>query len=228
MSGSDAIAEHAALLARVDELLPQVDEAARLIVAAYEREGRVLAFGNGGSAADAQHLAGELVGRFARERRPLAAVALSTDPSVVTCIANDFSFEDLFARQVEAHVHAGDVAVGYTTSGRSENVVRGLRAARAAGAQTVLFAGGDGLPAAEHADVALLVPSTSTARVQELHLLLMHLVVEQVDVWAAGTGVGSTEPAESGGAGVDGAGAGSTEPAEGGGAGVDGAGAEER
>ena len=189
MSASDAIAEHAALLARVEGLLPQVDEAARLIVAAYERGGRVLAFGNGGSAADAQHLAGELVGRFARERRPLAAVALSTDPSVVTCIANDYSFEDLFARQVEAHVRPGDVAVGYTTSGRSENVVRGLRAARAAGATTVLFAGGDGLPAAEHADVALLVPSTSTARVQELHLLLMHLVVEQVDRWAAGTGV---------------------------------------
>jgi D-sedoheptulose 7-phosphate isomerase len=186
MSSADGLAEHAALLTRIEELLPQVDDAARLIVAAYEREGRVVAFGNGGSAADAQHLAGELVGRFARERRPLAAIALSTDPSVVTCIANDYSFEDLFARQVEAHVRPGDVAVGYTTSGRSENVVRGLRAARAASAATVLFAGGDGMPAAEHADVELLVPSSSTARVQELHLLLMHLIVEQVDAWAAG------------------------------------------
>jgi D-sedoheptulose 7-phosphate isomerase len=180
----DALAEHAALVARVEELLPRVDEAARLIIATYERGGRVLAFGNGGSAADAQHLAGELVGRFKRERRPLAAIALSTDPSVVTCIANDYSFDDVFARQVEAHAHEGDLAFGYTTSGRSENVVRGLRAARGAGAATVLFAGGDGLPAAEHADVALVVPSTSTARVQELHLLLMHLIVEQVDAWA--------------------------------------------
>ena len=183
---ADALREHAALVDPGDELLPLVDEVARLVVAAYERHGRVVAFGNGGSAADAQHLAGELVGRFKRERRPLAAVALSVDPSVVTCIANDYSFDDLFARQVEAHVRAGDVAVGYTTSGRSENVIRGLRAARDAGATTVLFAGGDGMPAAAHADVALVVPSNSTARVQELHLLLMHLVVEQVDSWAAG------------------------------------------
>jgi len=132
---ADALAEHAALLAGIQELAPGVDEAARLIVAAYEGGGRVLTFGNGGSAADAQHLTGELVGRFKRERRPLAAIALSVDPSVVTCIANDYSFEDVFARQVEAHARPGDVAVGYTTSGRSGNVVRGLRAARAAGAK---------------------------------------------------------------------------------------------
>jgi D-sedoheptulose 7-phosphate isomerase len=186
MTSADALAEHAALVARVEELLPLVDEAARLIVGSYEQRGRVVAFGNGGSAADAQHLAAELVGRFDRERRPLAALSLVVDPSAVTCIANDYSFDDLFARQVEAHVRPGDVAVGYTTSGRSENVVRGLRAAREAGAATVLFAGGAGRPASDHADVALLVPSSSTARVQELHLLLMHLVVDQVDAWAAG------------------------------------------
>jgi D-sedoheptulose 7-phosphate isomerase len=185
LSIADALAEHAALLGRIEELAPQVGAVARLIVECYERDGRVIAFGNGGSAADAQHLAGELVGRFKRERRPLAALSLAADPSVVTCIANDYSFDDLFARQVEAHARAGDVAVGYTTSGRSENVVRGLRAARDAGASTVLFSGGNGLPAAAHADVALLVPSTSTARVQELHLLLMHLVIDQVDEWAA-------------------------------------------
>src|SRR4051794_39407908 len=183
---SEAFAEHGELLAQMPELLPAADEAARLIVAAYERGGRVISFGNGGSAADAQHLTGELVGRFKRERRPLPAIALSVDPSVVTCIANDYSYEDVFARQVEAHVTAADVAIGYTTSGRSENVVRALRGARAAGASTVLFSGGDGMPAAEHADVRLIVPSQSTARVQEIHLLLMHLLVEQVDSWAAG------------------------------------------
>ena len=166
-------------------LLPAADEAARLIVAAYERGGRVISFGNGGSAADAQHITGELVGRFKRERRPLAAIALSVDPSVVTCIANDYSFDDVFARQVQAHAHEGDVAIGYTTSGRSENVVRALRAARDAGAKTILFTGGDGLPATEHADVALVVPSASTARVQEMHLLLMHVIVDRVDEWAA-------------------------------------------
>jgi D-sedoheptulose 7-phosphate isomerase len=180
---ADAVAEHAALLARIEELAPQVDDAARLIVAAYEGGGRVLAFGNGGSAADAQHLVGELVGRYKRERRPLAAIALSVDPSVVTCIANDYSFDDLFARQVEAHARAGDVAVGYTTSGRSENVLRGLRAAREAGARTILFTGGE---AGTEWDVVLAIPSTSTARVQEMHLLLMHLIIEQVDAWAAG------------------------------------------
>ncbi len=182
---SEAFAEHAEVLARLDELLPAAEEAARLIVEAYEGGGRVISFGNGGSAADAQHITGELVGRFKRERRPLAAIALSVDPSVVTCIANDYSFEDLFARQVEAHARAGDVAVGYSTSGRSENVVRALQAARDAGAKTILFAGGDGMPAVEHADVALVVPSTSTARVQEMHLLLMHVIVDRVDEWAA-------------------------------------------
>ncbi len=185
MANADALADHAALLGRLEELLPRVDQIARLIVDAYERGGRVLTFGNGGSAADAQHLAGELVGRFKRERRPLSAFALSVDPSVVTCISNDYSFDDVFARQVQAHARAGDVAIGYTTSGRSENVVRALRAAREADAKTVLFAGGDGMPAADHADVALIVPSASTARVQEMHLLLMHLVMDQVDEWAA-------------------------------------------
>ena len=185
MASAEALAEHSALLAELEELLPRVDEVARLIVDAYERGGRVIAFGNGGSAADAQHLAGELVGRFARKRRPLPALALSVDPSVVTCIANDYSFDDVFARQVEAHARRGDVAVGYTTSGRSENVVRALRAAREVGATSVVFAGRDGLPAAEHADLALVVPSDSTARVQEMHLLLMHLVIDQVDEWAA-------------------------------------------
>ena len=183
----EAIEEHRELLASVEQMLPLVDRAARLVTDAYAQDRRVIAFGNGGSAADAQHLVAELVGRFKRERRPLGAISLAADPSVVTCIANDYSFDDLFARQVEAHARAGDVAVGYTTSGRSENVIRALRAARTAGAATVLFTGGDdgGGPAVSEADVAFVVPSTSTARVQEMHVLLMHLVVEQVDAWAA-------------------------------------------
>src|SRR4051812_27018767 len=184
--GTTALAEHAEVLELMPELLPAAEEAARLIVEAYAGGGRVISFGNGGSAADAQHITGELVGRFKRQRRPLAAIALSVDPSVVTCIANDYSFDDVFARQVRAHAQEGDAAIGYTTSGRSENVVRALRAAREAGAKTILFAGGDGMPAAQHADVALVVPSTSTARVQEMHLLLMHVIVDQVDEWAAG------------------------------------------
>jgi D-sedoheptulose 7-phosphate isomerase len=180
-----ALDEHLAVAQAVRRLLPSVARVARAVIAAYESGGRVVAFGNGGSAADAQHLAAELVGRYRRERRALAAISLATDPSVVTSIANDYSFEDLFARQVEALAGPADVVVGVTTSGRSENVVRGLVAARAVGATTVLLSGGDGRPASDHADHALVVPSDTTARVQEMHLLLLHLIVDQVDAWAA-------------------------------------------
>jgi D-sedoheptulose 7-phosphate isomerase len=110
-------------------------------------------------------------------------VALTVDPSVVTAIGNDYAFEELFARQVEGLVGAGDVVVAFTTSGRSPNVQRGLAAARAAGATTVAFAGGDGVIDADH---TLVVPSSTTARVQEMHLLLMHLLLDQIDAWAAG------------------------------------------
>jgi D-sedoheptulose 7-phosphate isomerase len=167
----------------VEALLPQVGEVARGVIDAYGRGRSVFAFGNGGSAADAQHLAAELVGRYKRERRSLPAVALTVDPSVVTAIGNDYSFEDLFARQVEGLVGDGDVVIAFTTTGRSPNVQRGLAAARAAGATTVVFAGGDADVDADH---ALIVPSATTARVQEMHLLLMHLLLDQVDAWAAG------------------------------------------
>jgi D-sedoheptulose 7-phosphate isomerase len=180
------LAEHVALAGRVSELLPELSAVARRLIEVYEAGGRLFTFGNGGSAADAQHLAAELVGRYRRERRPLPAVALSVDPSVVTAIGNDYSFEDLFARQVRAFAGPGDMVVGFTTSGRSPNVVDGLAAARELGATTVLFGGGDGSPAADHADHALVVPSSTTARVQEMHLLLLHLLLEQVDAWAAG------------------------------------------
>jgi D-sedoheptulose 7-phosphate isomerase len=184
---AQALADHRELLGRVEALLPRVDELARLLIGVYERGGRLFTFGNGGSAADAQHLAGELVGRYKRERRPLPATALSVDPSVLTCIGNDFAFEDVFARQVRALASPGDMAIGFTTSGSSANVVAALEAAREAGATAVVFAGGsDDTAAVRAADHALVVPSATTARVQEMHLLLLHLVIEQVDAWAAG------------------------------------------
>jgi D-sedoheptulose 7-phosphate isomerase len=184
-AAGEALAEHLELAAGLTPLLPLAADVGSLLIALYQRNGRLFTCGNGGSAADAQHLVAELVGRFSRDRRPLAATALSVDPSVVTCIGNDYSFDDVFSRQVRALVDAGDVLVAFTTSGRSANVVRALAAAREQGATTVLFTGGDGGPAAEHADRALLVPSTKTARIQEMHLLLLHLVIEQVDRWAA-------------------------------------------
>ena len=180
-----AVDAHVDLVGRIDSLLPVAADVAQGIIACYERGGRVYTIGNGGSAADSLHFAEELVARFRRERRPLAAQSLAADPTVLTCIANDFDFGDLFARQVRAFVREGDVVIGFTTSGRSPNVVDGLAVARELGAVTVVFGGGTGMPAAGHADHALVVPSDSTARVQEMHVLLLHIVLEQVDRWAA-------------------------------------------
>jgi D-sedoheptulose 7-phosphate isomerase len=182
------ITEHVELAERVRTLVPLLDDVASRLIGVYEAGGRLFTFGNGGSAADAQHLAAELVGRYRRDRRPLPAVALSVDPSVVSCIGNDYGFDDVFARQVEAFAGPSDMVIGFTTSGRSANVVAGLARARKRGAVTVLFGGGDagGGPAGEHADVALVVPSTTTARIQEMHLMLLHLLSERVDAWAAG------------------------------------------
>ncbi len=190
MSGTTGLDEHEHVLRSTRDLLPILAEVSDRLVSVFERGGRLYSFGNGGSAADAQHLAAELIGRFRRDRRPLPAVALSVDPSVVTCIANDYAWEDVFARQVEALAGPGDMVAGFTTSGRSPNVVRGLAAGRARGATTVLFAGGDGRPALEHADHALVVRSTTTARIQEMHLLLLHELSDRVDAWAAGEPTG--------------------------------------
>ena len=183
-----ALAEHLDLATRVRTLLPDVAAVGRMLVERLAAGGRVYTFGNGGSAVDANHLAEELVGRFQRERRPLPAQSLASDSAALTCIANDYSFEEVFERKVRPIVRAGDVAVAFSTSGRSPNVVRGLAAARSAGATTVLFGGGSGGDALEHADHALLVPSESTARVQEVHVVFLHLVVDHVDRWAAGEG----------------------------------------
>lgn len=184
----NALAEHLDLVARSEVLLPDAQRVAAALVTAYERGARVYAFGNGGSSTDAAHFAEELIGRFSRERKPLAAQSLSNDPSVLTCIANDYSFDEVFERQVSGFVREGDVVVGFSTSGRSPNVVLALAAARRLGAVTVLFTGGGGGHALEHADIGLVVPSTSTARIQELHVLLLHVVLEEVDRWAAAAG----------------------------------------
>ena len=180
--------EHLAVTAAAASLLPAVAALAARITESLERGGTVLTFGNGGSAAEAQHFAGELLGRFRATRRPLRAIALSTDPSVVTCIANDFSYDDLFARQVEAMARPGDVAIGISTSGRSENVVRGLRAARGRGAVAVAWTGADPGPAGEAADSVIAAPSTTTARIQEVHTLVMHTICVAIDAWDAARG----------------------------------------
>lgn len=182
---ADQLDAHIRTARDAEPLLADVRSVGAMLVAAFDRGATLYTFGNGGSAADAQHFTGELIGHYRRDRRPLPAVTLTTDATVSTCIANDYAFEDVFSRQVEALAHPGDVVAAFTTSGRSANVVNGLAAAREKGATTLLFAGGDGGPALALADHAFLVPSTQTPRIQELHTFLLHALSEILDAWAA-------------------------------------------
>ena len=161
--------------------LTQMMRAASSIVEALEAGGKVLAFGNGGSAGDAQHLVAELVGRFQKERAGFAAVALTADTSLLTSVANDYGFERVFGRQVEAFGRPGDVAVGISTSGRSPNIVDGLRTARARGLTTIAVAGASAAEMAPHADLVLAVAGPSTARIQEGHLTVLHVICDLVE-----------------------------------------------
>jgi phosphoheptose isomerase len=176
------VAETIALHQRVmDGDVAPVFAAAAAIAGAVTTGGKVLLFGNGGSAADAQHAAAEFVGRFERERRPIAAIALTSDASVVTSVANDYGFEAVFARQVEALGARGDVAFGISTSGASANIVAALGAAKARGLTTVALTGRDGGAAGRAAAIHINVPSASTARVQEVHRTLLHVICDLVE-----------------------------------------------
>lgn len=155
--------------------------AAAAMTAALRQGGKVLVFGNGGSAADAQHAAAELVGRFRRERRGYAAVSLTADPSVLTSIGNDYGYDRVFARQIEALGRPGDVALAISCSGESPNVLRALDAARAGGLLTIALTGRDGGTAGRLADVHVHVPSASTPRVQEVHRTLLHVICDLVE-----------------------------------------------
>ena len=177
---------HTEAAVKMAGVLPAVLEVAQLLIDRFDAGGVLYTFGNGGSAADAQHLTGELIGRYRRERRPLPAITLSTDATVMTCVGNDYSFDEAFSRQVEALAGPNDVVAGFSTSGRSPNVVKALAAAKQKGATTVLFCGATLGPAAEHADHVLQAPEDFTARIQEMHTLMLHLISEHVDAWAAG------------------------------------------
>ena len=179
---SEAIEAHNRMLAEFERRGVQTIAAvAEAVVGALEQEGTVYLCGNGGSAADAQHVAGELVGRFRRERKALAAVALSTDTSVVTCIANDYSYEQVFARQVEALVRKKDLLWAFSTSGSSANVVAAAQAAKKKGACVVAFTGRSNSKLERIADVCLCAESDSTARSQEIHQLAYHIICDLVE-----------------------------------------------
>lgn len=178
---ADSIAAKERLLAE-DELLERCATVVRIIVESLRADGKVLFCGNGGSAADAQHLAAELSVRFSADRPAIAAVALTTDTSVLTAAANDFGFERVFARQIEALGRAGDVAIGISTSGKSPNVLAGLVRARELGLVTAALTGRDGGGLPLLTDHCLIVPSDVTARIQEMHILLGQMLCGALEI----------------------------------------------
>lgn len=175
-----ALDDSAALIPKLRALDEPLQKLADMLLGCWARRGKVLICGNGGSAADAMHFAEELVVRFAKNRRALAAIAL-TDPTVLTCCGNDFGFDQIFERQVDALGNPGDVLIVMTTSGNSENILRALNAAKKHQLFTVAFLGKGGGKTKDLCDIELLIPSANTARIQEAHKLLFHVLCEWVD-----------------------------------------------
>ena len=170
--------------ASLHEVKTSVANAAEKIVQAFKQQGKVLSCGNGGSAADSQHLSSELLNRFEREREGLAAIALTTDSSTLTSIANDYNYEDIFSRQVLALGNSNDVLVAITTSGHSKNVLSAIKAAHKKGMTVVALSGNGGGKLAsvlKETDIEIRVPSNSTARTQEVHLLVLHCLCDLID-----------------------------------------------
>ncbi|MDD2679696.1 MAG: D-sedoheptulose 7-phosphate isomerase [Candidatus Omnitrophica bacterium] len=161
--------------------ISQILEISEVIIEALKKGGKLIVFGNGGSASDAQHIAAELIGRFKKDRPALAALALTTNTSVITALANDFGYETVFSRQLEALAGKLDVAFGISTSGRAKNVALALKQARKMGLKTIALTGGDGGELVRLADIALVVPSSVTARIQEAHITIGHILCELIE-----------------------------------------------
>jgi len=179
---TSSLEEHLqAMRALLDSRLGEIEAAGRLICDALTAGKKILLCGNGGSAADAQHIAAELVGRYERQRRAFPAVALTTDTSALTALSNDYGYETVFARQVEALATSGDVLIAISTSGKSPNILKAAEKARALGCRTIALAGCSGEPLAGQCDLAVVVPSERTSRVQEAHITIGHLWCEMVD-----------------------------------------------
>jgi D-sedoheptulose 7-phosphate isomerase len=173
---------HCDVMAAIErELAPAIENSVSLLVDAFRGGKKLLVMGNGGSAADAQHFAAEIVGRFKLERRALPAIALSTDTSILTAVGNDYGFDTIFSRQVEAHAQAGDVVVGISTSGNSPNVQAALQLAADKGCRTVALLGKDGGTIKNVAELSLIIPSHDTPRVQEGHITIIHIVCDLLE-----------------------------------------------
>jgi len=169
------------LILNSKNLSVQISVAIDKIIKCLKRGNKIILFGNGGSAADAQHIAAELIGRFQKERKSLPAISLTTDSSIITSLTNDYSFDIVFSRQCESLVSKGDVVIGISTSGKSQNVLEGLKMAKKKGAHTIGLLGNDGGVIKKHVDVPITVSSTSIARIQEVHRVIYHIVCEIVE-----------------------------------------------
>lgn len=164
----------------LEMLIPDIERAARTIISSLKKGGKLILFGNGGSAADAQHIAAELVGRYKKERIALPALALTTDTSALTALANDYDFKRVFSRQVEALCAKKDIVLGISTSGNSPNVIEAVKAAKKIGAKTIALCGAGGA-LCKHADLSLCVPSTNTPRIQECHITIGHILCKLIE-----------------------------------------------
>jgi len=162
-------------------LTNEIIQAAIICINSLSANGKILIFGNGGSAADAQHIAAELVGRYKGERKALAAIAITTDTSILTCVSNDYGYEEVFSRQIEALARKDDVAIGISTGGTSANVINALRLAREIGCKTIGLSGRNGGKFNSYCDINLIVPDQDTPRIQEMHIMIGHILCELID-----------------------------------------------
>lgn len=179
---NEILDEKKELLEKIQEqYLENVESAGMMLVSVLKSGGKILLAGNGGSAADAQHFAGEIVGRFTMERKSLPALSLCVDPSVMTCIGNDYGYADVFARQLEGLGNSGDAFIAISTSGNSENLIRALAVAKSKGIKTVGFLGKNGGKMKDLCDFSLVVPSNSTPRIQETHTLTVHILCQMIE-----------------------------------------------
>lgn len=176
-----ALAEHQKVMGKLTELIPEISKVANEMRACIARGGKILLMGNGGSAADSQHIAAEIVGRYKKERRGLPAIALTTDTSILTSVGNDYGYDYIFARQIEALCSPQDLVIGLTTSGNSANVVRAIETAKEIGAVTVGMTGGTGGKLAALCDFNLIMPSSDTPRIQEAHIFIGHSLCDLLE-----------------------------------------------
>jgi D-sedoheptulose 7-phosphate isomerase len=181
MKFSDAVQQHIDTMQLLSSLEQEANQAAAMVAATLEKGGTIYICGNGGSASDAQHFAAELTGRFERDRRGYAAVALTTDTSALTAIANDYGFERIFARQLEALAHPGDLLIALSTSGNSPNILAVVEQAKALNCSVIGLAGKTGGDLKRTADCSLVIPSQRTSRIQEAHIFLLHYICEQFE-----------------------------------------------